>query len=347
VAGLALSMSQAAFAQINNASQTPTNVNHPSSGFFPIAEAYFAAEGPAFLDAERPSSFGRAIFRNREWCGEPTGDIPSAVVLTRAHPGIFALKSRPRNVNNDNRQLLDVNCFAVPRTNEDPNSLVIQSVRLTKDTAASQKCPTTFQARTFRHFGTGIRTWWTLIYTAPGTRFTLEVTVRAIGSDPSTNLGKIVFHTDRWIWQVVVTFETLEAVIDVLHSNSLATSELPCIFAEEVYSALRAHLLRLNQSTPPRGFVAPIDTTARRDAQDRLFQLEALIVAFCMMDVCFDPDEIFGTGAQGSFQPPSNDVQTIMGMMVGIIDTFENPCCCKLLVDVEKLGELYNITSGI
>ena len=35
----------------------------------------------------------------------------------------------------------------------------------------------------------------------------------------------------------------------------------------------------------------------------------------------------------------------LLGVPAGIIDTPENPCCCKLLVDIENLALDYGIVS--
>jgi hypothetical protein len=353
VAGVALSASQAVLAQSLN--QTPTVVHRPrcnnKNSFFPLTQAYFATallrgDGQPFDQANRPLKCGNAdllcnIARNSVFCGES-----QTFTNIKAHSGILALQSRNR-AGNDSRRILDVNCFALHRDNEQSNvPLVIQNVRFEKTPGFSEKCPVTYpKGRQFVQFGTGIRTWWTLPYSAPGTRFVLSVTSRALDTQ-----GKIVFHTDEWEWRVCVTFDSLLALIDLLHSGSLGTSEIPCIFAEEVYGALYQQVQNLRAAVPGRGFTGDdSEQSMRVTAQNRLFNLEALIVAFCFMsDLCgFDETMFFGTGPGGAFQPPSNDIQTIMSMMAGIIDTPENPCCCKLLVDVEKLAEDYMITSDI
>src|SRR5262249_32659703 len=144
----------------------------------------------------------------------------------------------------------------------------------------------------FVQFGNAIRTWWPLTYTEPGTTFTLWLTVRcqriAFPND-------VDLHVERWRWLVVVTFESLQAVIDLLHENPIGTSEIPCIAAENMYSALKqsvrgwetgvsaapaSFVNRRNDVTQDNGGAAPSQMQAninRVTIQNDVFNLEALI----------------------------------------------------------------------
>jgi hypothetical protein len=215
---------------------------------------------------------------------------------------------------------LDVNCFvSCPDGQTQP---FVQNVRLVKEIPGSGKCPNTFAPRTFFQFGvSGIRTWWTLIYTQPGTTFTLEVTVRCL-----TPNGQPAIHQDIWKWKVVVTFASLRAVIDVLHTNTLGTTEVPCIASEDMFLALRDSVGRIEEKINA-------DVPDVVGAQDELFNMEALIISFTAFTDCFVAENVFSQAF-----PPSNDMQNGDFGFTGIIDTIENPCACKLLADLEALA---------
>jgi hypothetical protein len=344
VAGLALSAVSAANAQSQptGGGQKMLVVVHPQcngkDSFYPLAEAY-KAKSLSFDPADRPSGLCPTIPDNYRWCGNS-----QTTDNTTAAPGAFALCTKGTTV-----PRLDVDKFVTcPKINNVQfGNAFVQSYRLTKDIPASVKCPGVFIKQQYTQFGSNIRTWWTLIYSPPGTTFTLDVTVRCTATDPVTLLPLVELHIDRWVWKVVVTFESLNAVIDVLHSNTLGTSEIPCIAAETMYVALKdsvkqireAHL-GINPSTT--------DATARRiNAQNALFNMEALIIAYCSFGDCFFfTDQASGENTHFSSFPPSNDVQVgVLGMLTGVIDTPENPCCCKLLVDIENLAIDYGIVS--
>jgi hypothetical protein len=76
-----------------------------------------------------------------------------------------------------------------------------------------------------------------------------------------------------------------------------------------------------------------------------IFDFEALIVANCLFVELLNPLVAFPGPAQfgaPNFQPPGNLAQTVFfgqgSAVAGIIDTIENPCCCKLLVDLEWIA---------
>jgi hypothetical protein len=358
VAGLALSVVQAA--QAANplpGGQKLRTVFHPPlcSGAefgFPISEAYPASTLPFNPNRLNPSSFCLPIQDNRQWCG---AELPTGTPNTTAAPGALALCSQ--NVSSsDFRQRIDINKFTTCPSGF--GNAFVQSYRLTKEIPESRKCPGIYQAQKFVQFGSGIRTWWTLIYTSPGTTFTLEVTVRCVRTALPND---VELHIDRWRWRVVVTFESLDRVIDVLHSNSIGTSEIPCIAAENLYIALKHSVERIERAfqglaiPPPtspasaNNVAATSDPIQRRvNAQNEIFNMEALVIAFCAFGDCFDgvPGSTSPGGSFFPVFPPSNDTQmSFGGMLTGILDTPENPCCCKLLVDIERLAEAYGIIS--
>jgi hypothetical protein len=355
-AALALSIANSASAQlVPRVGAIQLNVFvHPSTGdgkcYFPLSEAYLASEVPfpGFNNPMgipgNPNQNCGPIQRNFRWRGANAPDLGSP--NTTAAPGVFSLAQRVytgtgNNGVDETRQRFDFSGFA--KCPEYFTNAFVQSYRFIKQVPSSNKCPVTYQAQTFYQFGSGIRTWWPLMYTQPGTTFTLELTVLCTGIPGGPRAFERDIHIDRWQWMVVVTFESLRAVIDLLHENPLGTSEIPCIAAENMYHALKGAVdqveatLFTSTATPANKRVA---------AQNNLFNLEALITVFCVFGDCFDGAPPNPGGAIFMSFPPSNDPQiSYGGSLTGLIDTPENPCCCKLLVDVERLGEAYNIVS--
>jgi hypothetical protein len=325
---MALSLAQAAHAQ--NPLPGGQKLRTMSFGPFLIAEAYPASSHSYANDAK----VGQ-IRDNHRWCATAQGEDN-----TTAAPGALALCTRNAG-GSDIRQRIDINAFATCPSGF--NQPFVQSYRLIKDIFDSRKCPGTYQRQTFIQFGTNIRTWWTLIYTAPGTTFTLELTTRCVRE---TFPFDVELHVDRYVWRVVVTFDSLDKVIDVLHSNSLSTSEIPCIAAENMYIALKRSVVliknALNGTSPSSN-----DPLVRRlNAQNEVFNMEALVIAFCAFGDCFESSTLNPGGVFFPTFPPTNDTQmSFGGMLTGVLDTPENPCCCKLLVDIERLAEAYEIVS--
>jgi hypothetical protein len=279
--------------------------------------------------------------------------------LAGATPGLLCLAR--------NGLALDVNCFAVAAgtgTTAVPVSpgqfgpCFVQAFYLTKQVPGSFKCPDVYglphftkdsngnvvlQPYTYIQYGTGVRTWWALNFTQPGTQFILSV-VSVCRSIPSTNglPGPAVVHKDTWTWRVVASPETLAQLIEVMHGGAVSTLEVPCIIGEDMYDALKSA-----QSTLA-GAVRGGNTTSIGNA---IFDMEALIVSNCLFVDVLDPLQAF-PGAMQSFadgtvvpgiQPPGNLAQTVKigtngSAIAGIIDTIENPCCCKLLVDLEWIS---------
>jgi hypothetical protein len=227
---------------------------------------------------------------------------------------------------------LDVNCFVtVPSGNI---FVAVQGYRLRKEVPGSGKCPNTYSPREYFQFGSGVRTWWSLNFTQPGTRFILEVV--SVCRDPISNGSRV--HKDTWIWRVVANIDTLRNLIEVMHGGAVSTLEVPCIIGEDMYDALKNATNRL-ASAISGGNVTNIGNA--------IFDMEALIVANCLFIEVLNPVVAFpGTpqfGEATGFQPPGNLAQSVSfgeagSAIAGIIDTIENPCCCKLLVDLEWIA---------
>src|SRR4029450_5880972 len=101
-------------------------------------------------------------------------------------------------------------CFTTKKDDED--SCVVQAFRFFKFVPGSFKCPDVYGLPHFddkgnlipymySQFGPGVRTWWSLNFTQPGTRFLLQVVVacqvpRPVGSGRTINVAQI--HMDSW-----------------------------------------------------------------------------------------------------------------------------------------------------
>jgi len=221
----------------------------------------------------------------------------------------------------------------------------VQAYRLIKEVPGSFKCPDVYGTPHFDdkgnlipyryfQFGTGVRTWWVLNFTQPGTKFILEVTSVCRGTDVTGGVpGSATIHLDRWTWRVTATVETLAQLIEVMHGGAVSTLEIPCILAEDMYDAL------VKARNTLRDAIAGGNRTSVGNA---IFDMEALIVANCLFVDVLNPVLAFpGAVQQGvpNIQPPGNLAQPVLGVgMAGIIDTIENPCCCKLLVDLEFIS---------
>jgi hypothetical protein len=276
-----------------------------------------------------------------------TGTCPAQSGAPSAAPGILCLQR--------SGTALNVNCFAVIPAGE-AGPIFVQSYRLTKQVPGSFKCPDVYGLPHFVNdsngnpklapyqyfqFGTGVRTWWSLNFTQPGTRFILEVVsvdrAGAVTDDKGNVLaagGTPLLHNDTWTWRVVADVNTLAYVIELMHGGAVSTLEVPCIIGEDMYDALKAAQSRL------AGAVTSGNLT---NVGNAIFDFEALIVSNCLFVDVLDPLLEFPGPMQFSapnIQPPGNLAPTVSfatggTAIAGIIDTLEHPCCCKLLVDLE------------
>lgn len=274
-------------------------------------------------------------------------------------PGVLCLATNPIS------HLLDINAFLDPAC---CRRATIQFVTLTKQIPGSQKCPEVYPAQTYRQFSndpTGIRTWWPLMYTMPGTKFTLTVQGRCHEGTLATS-GNPIF-TDTWCWTVVANPDTLRLLIEWFHTSELGMLEIPCIAGEDTYKALLACADNLKARV--RAFEMATPNTFERDqalidAQDALVDCEAFVFANMFLaefvDLTGPYDYVNGAPDSGPFSqpngPPPNLAQPgprdengdpvgSLSGVIGIIDTFENPCACKLIVDLESIGTRLGIST--
>ena len=165
-------------------------------------------------------------------------------------------------------------------------------------------------------------------------RLLMEPITYANGStleDPAISYG-IVFS--NFMSKGVFIFRGgTDKLIELMHGGAVSTLEIPCILAEDMYDALKSARNRLRDA---------IVGGNRTSIGNAIFDMEALIVANCLFVDVLNPLAAF-PGApqfgQPNIQPPGNLAQPVLGVgMAGIIDTIENPCCCKLLVDLEWIA---------
>lgn len=318
--GLTVSGAPVAQAQIQSTDFTvPTFIQ----GTFNLAEAYPCTVG----------SYGSPGISDRQTWG---GSAPSQPLAQSAAPGILSLR-------HTDQLLLDANAFVVIPPGQSP-PCAIQSYKLTKEVPGSFKCPDVFGEPHFDkdgnlvpyryyQFGSGVRTWWSLSYTQPGTRFILALV--SVCTAVGTKIPQI--HQDVWIWRVMANPDTLLEVIELMHGGAISTLEVPCIIGEDMYAALRTAAQQLKWAQGTGSLVAISNT---------LFDMEALIVANCLFIEVLQPTLVFPGAAQfgePEFQPPGNLAQTVFlggqgSAIAGLVDTIENPCCCKLLVDLEWIA---------
>jgi hypothetical protein len=264
-----------------------------------------------------------------------------------AVPGILCLAKGVTQIFN--------NPFAICDSTMGETNPRVQAVHLSKIIPGSFKCDAYGMPRvdlttgaispsqTLSQDALHLRTWWTLRYTQPGTKFVLDVVVVCTGPT-----GAPTFHIDRWVWIVVADVRTLPFVVDLLHQDSIGAGthgtgpfEIPCILAEDVASNLRT-------------MIADFTTAVGQNNQNNIFNglidLEAYIALNCLMTEVAVPEVIFPGAGVNTYQPPGNQavIDTVFGTgrPFGILDTTENPCCCKLLVDLEFMGQQLGISFG-
>ena len=280
--------------------------------------------------------------------------IPSFGQTLFAVAGVLCLPTAGNPMN----PRLNVNAFAMLGAGDDPSQpCFVQMVRLIKEIPGSIKCPDVYgtpvldanglptgkPAKMYAQFGatpTGIRTWWSLNYTMPGTKFSLEVTVVCRKTIAGIHAPSI--HVDRYSWVVVANADTLPVVINLEHTNTIGTAEIPCIVNEQAYCDLMA----------ASGLIKEADISG--SLQDRFTAVqtfEGLIEQYCTFVDFVDPTILFpgpvdttSLTPTPTYQPPS-DLGTILGGSgsVGIIDSLEHPCCCKLLVDIEAIAQVWGV----
>jgi hypothetical protein len=201
----------------------------------------------------------------------------------------------------------------------------LKNVVLKKETPEFIQCSEVFKPRTIIQQGSAnIRTWWPLMYEAPGTKWTLTVLYGTgqirIGPGPNDvanydydgdgPLPPAPVHTDIWEWKVDADLSTLTSLLDLFHELPFGMDEVPLISDEALYPALKAKLAEVEALVMAQDF-------AGAGALLGEFELE-------VEDSCISASPILP-------YPRNNGT--------GIAQTNENPACCKLLIDVEYIAK--------
>jgi hypothetical protein len=339
-------------------------------GTFLLSEVYQTTPGSygpcTDANTDPPEGNPDNICPNRCWIGaagpqDPEFDAVSVI------PGILCLDTKSDGT-------LNLDAFATCNANKGEFQPFVQSFRLVKTVAGSHKAPMCYgdpsatspamKPAVYYQFGSkGVRTWWTLKYTSPGTTFCLELTVRCLQPIPGApGRTRPVLHIDRWCWKVVVSPDILPLVIQMLASSPLSVLEFPCIADEGVLAELVSRAAALQEAVNLEADLG--------EQQAAFFDLEFYIMDQCLMADWFapqfqdglalrddgkaflvstipgnhpttDPSTYGSPPSNGNWSPfPDPTSQTPDG---GIVDTWEDPCCCKLLADVEWIGTNFGI----
>jgi len=161
-----------------------------------------------------------------------------------------------------------------------------------------------------RHPSGSIRLWWPLMYEAPGTKWTLQVTW--------VYIGEYKAHTDTWTWTMEATLDSVKDVVRLFHELPYGTCEVPLISDEILYPQLLTKLQEIKDALPNLNL-----------ARAKLLEFEDLVGDHCIY-AC----------------PLSSMYTDVATGRLGITNTSENPACCKLLVDAEYVGFKLGIFGG-
>jgi hypothetical protein len=216
---------------------------------------------------------------------------------------------------------------------------------------------------------TGLRTWFPLKHTPPGTEYTLSLEVALVRPQgTATRQVPIEVRIRNYHIRVTVTPETLAWVVHALHNEPLGVCEVPCITDEGLFELL------LRQADTIRVHGVPVAAALRRVAEAResgsaaalrtalaalselrdtvralntaLDVMEATIAAHTLFMVSVWRAERDAGGVLTRVVPcalfPDNGLWgnfTVAAFGWGIVDTLENPCACKLIADLAYLKE--------
>jgi hypothetical protein len=199
----------------------------------------------------------------------------------------------------------------------DVPAYTIKNVVLTKQTPSFIQCNLVYAPKRVVQQGTAsIRTWWPLMYEAPGTTWTLNI----LYGTPQTTSGSYdddgpgpnpqsVVHQETWTWKVDATFGSMKSLLALFHEIPFGLDEVPIISDEVLYGTLQGLLDEV---------VSSFEANDIPQASQYLAQFELEVADGCI-------------GTSPTSPSPS-------GPGTGIAQTNENPACCKLLVDVEYVS---------
>jgi len=165
-----------------------------------------------------------------------------------------------------------------------------------------------------------IRTWWPLMYSVPGTTWTLTIdysTALPYDPDGAGPEQASTRHRAVWCWKLDADFESVAATIILFHQLPFGTCEVPLISDEALYPVL----LKLWGAVAAATVGPDADPVAAADA---LFEFDREVELACVASCIKTRPAPTGPGT-------------------GIANTYENPACCKLLADVEYIEAKYGI----
>lgn len=194
----------------------------------------------------------------------------------------------------------------------------LTSVLMKMEAPLSLECPDKYPGKVINMLGTNsIRRWWPIMYTLPGTKWTLTLNYRTAApwdSDgPGTRQPSLV-HQDVWTWKVTASLNSLRGILDLFQELPLGMSQVPLISDEVLLSVLRSQIDKIE-------IMLQNGDTASASEELTLFMLN-------VEDACIAV-------------APRTPIMT--GPGTGIANTCDNPACCKILADAEYIGWALNI----
>lgn len=239
---------------------------------------------------------------------------------------------------------------------------IIQRVQLTKFMPRVGKCPDVFPGASFSRAVTTwpttitpftalpIRLWFPIKFDPPGTRFTLTVRVACPYTRPDLP-GRIiqVIRTATVSYTVAVTPQLLPGVIMAMAAEPLGTAEIPCITDQSLVNALL--VLAYQAANAPNVDALSVALNSLEDALfNRAIPLTTIALDAATQTIFSPPfGALFGLSGAGPLAPGGGiAAATFLGSasQPAIIDTFENPCYCKLIADLEAIRTSVGLAPG-
>lgn len=182
----------------------------------------------------------------------------------------------------------------------------LSNVVLVKQTPESVQCADVFPVRKILQQGSShIRTWWPLMFEAPGTTWTLT-----IDYDP----GDQSMLEESWTWRMDATLQSLKDTLQLFHELPFGRSQTPLVSDECLYPVLQAKL----------------DAAIEAVGEGNLVLAGLMLGEFEM--------EVSDAWLTTTPQLPSP-----CGPGTGIAQTAENPAACKLLSDAAYIAASYGL----
>lgn len=197
-------------------------------------------------------------------------------------------------------------------------SYTIKNVTFTKQTPEIVQCADVFPAHRVTQQGTpNIRLWWPLMYECPSTVFTLTILygTPVAWDDDGAGLNPAAWvHAEEWQWHVDADLDSLRNLLYLFHELPFGKDEVPLISDEVLFEELLDKV-----DAAQEAYNAGDLATAAEWLPD--FELE-------VMDACIIDSPLLPNPT---------------GLGTGIANSDENPACCKLLCDIEYIGQVTGI----